>query len=194
MRKFSTTLRRVSGLAAWATLGMSCTAFAAHTDAAIRGFPGASPTASALSEEDPVGDLNLGLRRSSNLERETQHSRPLKHSFTSDVLASNTLSSHEVSRGGRPEAGGVVTPRVWEISPADRTLKNTLARWAAADGWQLVWELQVDYPVETRATIEGSLDEAVGIVARTLDDSGVPIQAIFYAGNRVLRVIAKGSK
>ncbi|MEN3291433.1 MAG: hypothetical protein V7642_686 [Burkholderiales bacterium] len=82
----------------------------------------------------------------------------------------------------------------WEISPADRTLNATLARWATSAGWQLVWELQVDYPVETRATLHGTFDEVVGMVAKSLEGSGVPVQAVFYAGNKVLRLIAKGSK
>jgi hypothetical protein len=54
--------------------------------------------------------------------------------------------------------------------------------------------LQVDYPVETRATLHGTFDEVVGMVAKSLEGSGVPVQAVFYAGNKVLRLIAKGSK
>lgn len=84
--------------------------------------------------------------------------------------------------------------RTWEISPSDRTLNTTLARWSTTAGWQLVWDMDVDYPIETRAVLGGSFQEAVGAVMQSLAGASVPLQATFYDGNRVLRVVAKGNK
>lgn len=83
---------------------------------------------------------------------------------------------------------------IWEIVPNDRTLNSTLSRWAANAGWQLVWDMEVDYPIETRAVLQGTFQEAVATVAQSLAGASVPVQATFYEGNKVLRIIAKGSK
>ena len=83
---------------------------------------------------------------------------------------------------------------VWDVTPADRTLKAALTRWAEAAGWQLVWELPVDYAVSVRTEIRGSFTEAVEMVAKSMDSAEIPMKAIFYDGNRVLRIVAKGTE
>ncbi len=98
-----------------------------------------------------------------------------------------------------PVAAVAVTPAVpaapsWEIVPADKTLNAALARWAAAAGWQLLWELPVDYAVDVRTEIRGSFEEAVGLVAKSMESAEIPMKAIFYEGNRVLRIVAKGAE
>jgi hypothetical protein len=92
------------------------------------------------------------------------------------------------------ETENVDPARTWEIAPGDRTLNTTLSRWSANAGWQLVWDLEVDYPIETRAVLQGTFEEAVATVAQSLSGASVPVQATFYAGNRVLRIVAKGNK
>lgn len=96
----------------------------------------------------------------------------------------------------KPAAVATETTRpasaAWDIVPADKTLNTALARWAAQAGWQLVWELPVDYAVEARTSVPGTFEEAVGTVARSMDSAEIPMKAIFYAGNKVLRIVAKG--
>ena len=82
----------------------------------------------------------------------------------------------------------------WEIIPGDKTLNTSLARWAAAAGWQLVWELPVDYAVEARTMVPGTFEEAVEVVAKSMETAEIPMKAIFYKGNKVLRIVAKGSE
>ncbi len=82
----------------------------------------------------------------------------------------------------------------WEIAPADRTLNTALARWAVRAGWQLVWELPVDYAVDARTQLSGSFEEAVAMVAKGMEGAEIPLKAIFYAGNKVLRVVPKGAE
>ncbi|MGI4846679.1 MAG: toxin co-regulated pilus biosynthesis Q family protein [Janthinobacterium lividum] len=81
----------------------------------------------------------------------------------------------------------------WVIQASDKTLNGALARWASAAGWQLVWELPVDYAVETRTVLPGSFEDAVGAVAKSMEGAEVPMKAVFYRGNKVLRVMAKSS-
>lgn len=82
----------------------------------------------------------------------------------------------------------------WEVVPSDRTLQTALARWSAVAGWQLVWELPVDYAVSVRTEIRGTFAEAVALVTKSMATAEIPMKAIFYDGNRVLRIVAKGSE
>ncbi|ADJ62325.1 toxin co-regulated pilus biosynthesis Q family protein [Herbaspirillum seropedicae] len=95
-----------------------------------------------------------------------------------------------------PAAVGIAASatRDWEIIVSDKTLNATMARWAAAAGWQLLWELPVDYAVEARTRVSGTFEEAVSIVARSMEGAEIPMKAVFYQGNKVLRIIAKGSE
>jgi hypothetical protein len=91
-------------------------------------------------------------------------------------------------------ADGTRSNQTWDIVPADKTLNAALARWAAQAGWQLVWDLPVDYAVEARTVVPGTFEEAVGLVARSMDSAEIPMKAIFYSGNKVLRIVAKGAQ
>jgi len=85
-------------------------------------------------------------------------------------------------------------PRVWEIAITDKTLNAALARWTSIAGWQLSWELPVDYAVEVRTSIPGSFEQAVETVAKSMEGAEIPMQAIFYNGNKVLRIVQRGAK
>jgi hypothetical protein len=89
------------------------------------------------------------------------------------------------------EAAVAAAPRAWDVTPADKTLKAALTRWAAAAGWQMVWELPVDYAVSARTEIKGSFTEAVEAIAGSMATADTPMKAIFYEGNRVLRIVAR---
>lgn len=80
----------------------------------------------------------------------------------------------------------------WEIATPDKTLKSAITRWSAAAGWQLSWELPIDYAIELRTTITGTFEEAVEVVAKSMDKAEVPMKMILYKGNKVLRIVAKG--
>ncbi|GAA4023245.1 toxin co-regulated pilus biosynthesis Q family protein [Actimicrobium antarcticum] len=83
---------------------------------------------------------------------------------------------------------------LWSTTPADRTLQNALARWSLTAGWQLVWELPQDFSIEAAASIKGSFEDAVAAVTGSLQFGDAPVTAIFYEGNRVLRIVAKGAQ
>lgn len=84
--------------------------------------------------------------------------------------------------------------RDWEIVVTDKTLNATMARWAAMAGWQLLWELPVDYAVEARTRVHGTFEEAVTTVAGSMETAEIPMKAVFYQGNKVLRIMARGSE
>jgi len=82
----------------------------------------------------------------------------------------------------------------WAVLQSDKTLNGTLQRWAAGAGWQLMWELPVDYAVAVRTELHGSFADAVGMVVKSMEGADVPMKAIFYDGNKVLRIVAKGTE
>jgi hypothetical protein len=97
--------------------------------------------------------------------------------------------------GAPPEpATQVPVQSIWEIALADKTLNTALSRWAVQAGWQLVWDLPVDYAVETRTTVPGTFVEAVTLITKSMATAEIPMRAIFYDGNKVLRIVAKGAE
>ena len=82
----------------------------------------------------------------------------------------------------------------WDIVVADRTLNAAMARWAAAAGWQLLWELPVDYAVQAQTSVPGKFEDAVTVVVNSMEGAEIPMKAIFYSGNKVLRIMAKGAQ
>lgn len=96
------------------------------------------------------------------------------------------------------QAGSFVVPaaetsHTWRLEVSDRTVKTALSRWAKEAGWQLVWEVPVDFGIDADATITGTFDDALHAVVHALDKSDTPIQAILYKGNKVLRIVAHGA-
>lgn len=85
-------------------------------------------------------------------------------------------------------------PRTWQLRLSDQTLKAALLRWASSEGWQLVWEAPVDYAVERDTSIGGSFEQAIEAVARSMAGAEAPLQVIFYKGNRVIRIVVKGTQ
>ena len=113
--------------------------------------------------------------------------------------ASRVSANTPTTAPGAPRA--VATPdkaanaaAAWEIRMADRTLNAALARWAATAGWQLLWELPVDYAVQVSTSVPGTFEEAVTLVVNSMESAEIPMKAVFYSGNRVLRVMPKGAR
>jgi hypothetical protein len=108
--------------------------------------------------------------------------------FSTTPVKPQVLDDDDCDDGAAPVAAAVHS---WDVTPADKTLKAALTRWAAAAGWQLVWELPVDYAVSARTEINGGFTDAVETIARSMATADTPMKAIFYEGNRVLRIVAQ---
>lgn len=115
------------------------------------------------------------------------------------ALALRSTTTAQLSAGNATAPAAPLDPalaplKVWSTTPADKTLQNALARWSIAAGWQLFWELPQDYSVEAAASINGSFEDAITAVTNSLQQNDVPVSAIFFEGNRVLRIVAKGAQ
>ncbi|MEJ8838093.1 toxin co-regulated pilus biosynthesis Q family protein [Ramlibacter sp. AN1133] len=84
----------------------------------------------------------------------------------------------------------------YEVSVADRTVRQALARWARETGWvhePIHWALDKDFPVAAPAgpeTFGPEFKAAVRILLSSTELTDRPVQPCFYA-NHVLRVIPK---
>ncbi|NRF68447.1 TcpQ domain-containing protein [Aquincola sp. S2] len=109
------------------------------------------------------------------------------------VLAACAFAAQvcHASDGAKPASTEPATTQ-WTIATSDATVKSAIARWAKTAGWQLVWELPVDYSIGANATLNGSFEEAVETVVRSMQGAETPMKAVFYRGNNVLRIVAKG--
>ncbi len=80
----------------------------------------------------------------------------------------------------------------FHAEPDDKTLRQTLKRWAQREGWLFQdqhWELEVDLPIVSAATFSPSFNDSVEQLMRSTALSNRPLQACFYS-NKVMRVIA----
>lgn len=77
----------------------------------------------------------------------------------------------------------------WRVQTEDGTLYQTLARWSALAGWQLVWETDRDFPIESNFELSGEFVAVLGTVMDTLRDSDFPLQAVINRHTRVVRIV-----
>lgn len=86
----------------------------------------------------------------------------------------------------RPVAAPAAT---WAVISGE-TLESTLKRWAAKEGWSVIWDIEEVDSLEmmANATFKGSLQEAAEALGASLAQSGEKLVMTFHGGNKVLRV------
>ncbi|RZS86520.1 TcpQ domain-containing protein [Pigmentiphaga kullae] len=79
----------------------------------------------------------------------------------------------------------------YDATPADRTMRQALRRWATAAGWTFEpehWTVDVDIPLAGSANLGSDFKTAVRELLASTELSAHPLQPCFYS-NRVLRVV-----
>tara|TARA_R110000851_G_scaffold295568_1_gene450512 strand:- start:98228 stop:99046 length:819 start_codon:yes stop_codon:yes gene_type:complete len=80
---------------------------------------------------------------------------------------------------------------IFKVSPADGTMRETLARWAKTAQWDFGpehWAVDVDIPIVGSARFDTSFEDAVRSLVSSSELGDRPLQPCFYS-NRVLRVV-----
>lgn len=109
------------------------------------------------------------------------------------VLSQQDAAVQAVVEGASPVAvARAIEAPSWDIRSEDQTVRAVFERWSRAAGWQLVWDLPIDYPLSATASLNGSFEEVVERVMRSMQASNQPPKAIFYRGNYVLRIVDRG--
>ncbi|HEY0846348.1 MAG TPA: toxin co-regulated pilus biosynthesis Q family protein, partial [Noviherbaspirillum sp.] len=182
---------RLMGNGNWASTQVDWTEGKAWTDA-LREMLGYAPDVVA---EVVVGAKTVILRpRRPLLDGEAPPATPRKSVARSkEAQPAPHVDSRAAVKAPEPSPEPAPPPApAWQVSLEDRTVKNVIARWSQRAGWQLNWEIGYDYPVLATAAINGTFEEAVESLVKSVGYSDAPITAVFYTGNRVIRVVAKG--
>jgi len=124
---------------------------------------------------------------------------PASPASAGSASSTGTLAAQPGSRAVAlvtvPDTAGVQhePSQIWRLELSDGTVKAALTRWARQSGWQIVWDVPVDFKIDAEAEVSGTLQDALAAVVKALQNSDTPIQVVLYNGNKVLRVVAKGA-
>jgi transposase len=80
-------------------------------------------------------------------------------------------------------------PTAWTFLRADGTVHQALQRWTREAGWQLVWEVERDFPIDADVTLRGDFLDALNQAMAVLRDTDFPLQARVQAETRVVRIV-----
>ncbi|MCY4541835.1 MAG: toxin co-regulated pilus biosynthesis Q family protein [Rhodobacteraceae bacterium] len=98
------------------------------------------------------------------------------------VLASEASAAEQTNV---PGTGEVAVE--WQVK-ADSSLRSLLAEWSSSSGWQLIWDSPVDIRIRADAVVEGTFEQAVLEVMKSIFVRHPRLRIALYSGNRVLHV------
>jgi hypothetical protein len=111
------------------------------------------------------------------------------------LLAAAAVSAAPPSAAPSSGPPAVVTPIQEQWTAAqDASLGATLTGWAQRAGWTVVWETDDDFRLAAGATLEGDFPTAAGLLVEAFSQARPRLRAIFYAGNKVVRVWTERSE
>jgi hypothetical protein len=79
-------------------------------------------------------------------------------------------------------------PMVWSLGPPDKKLSVALTRWAQQAGWQMVWEAERDFVIESSLHLSGDFLRSMDAVMQSLADTDYPLQAKANRSTLTLRI------
>lgn len=116
------------------------------------------------------------------------------------ILASASFPGATTPRGAMPAPILPIAPTAasaardapasdWTFARADRTVHEALGRWSRQAGWQLVWEVERDFPIDAEVTLRGTFLQALDQAMHGLRDTDFPVQARVQPQTRVVRIV-----
>ncbi len=79
---------------------------------------------------------------------------------------------------------------IWDLRAEDGSIYAAIKRWASVAGWQVSWEIPVDFPIEISDSSTGSFESSVRRVLTALRVSDYPPYPCFHE-NKVVRVVRR---
>lgn len=79
----------------------------------------------------------------------------------------------------------------FSLLKSDKTVKNALERWTSQVGWQLDWDVAIDFPIRFEANYGGDFEMAINGLLASLEATDYPVQSCGYSNN-ILRVVRYG--
>ncbi len=86
--------------------------------------------------------------------------------------------------GQQPDPG----VQQWQVRRTDVSVRRLLQRWSGEAGWQLLWDVPRDFPVETELQLSGRIEQVVSAVVESLATTDYPVQARINSELRIIRI------
>jgi hypothetical protein len=138
---------------------------------------------------DPLSNPQLQWSRSLppslNLRSESQALDPK----ISTPLLGTESAPHTESSSYKSETSHDPLVKKWSILMSDKTLYRTMRRWAQEADYQLMWQVDRDYPIEVDVAFNVDFRKALEQVMAGVALTDYPIQALVNPSARVLRVV-----
>lgn len=104
------------------------------------------------------------------------------------VLNINAASSQAQAQATPNTTPVVLEPQVWSLQPEDKRLSLALNRWAQQAGWQIVWEAERDFVIESSLHLSGDFLRSIATVMQSLATTDYPLQAKANRSTLTLRI------
>jgi hypothetical protein len=85
-----------------------------------------------------------------------------------------------------------VQPKAWLIDVDDKVISATITKWAASEGYTLIWDSRSDFQIQTPSVLHGSLKGAINQVLKSFKNTGNPLRANWYT-NKVVKITSAGN-
>jgi Toxin co-regulated pilus biosynthesis protein Q len=79
--------------------------------------------------------------------------------------------------------------KTWTVQFNDGTIRRMLQRWSAEAGYQLLWDVPRDYPIEVEVKLHGNFRDVVWLVVKSLSGTDAPVQATINSDVRLVRIV-----
>lgn len=79
--------------------------------------------------------------------------------------------------------------KTWAVQFSDGTVRRMLQRWSSEAGYQLLWDVPRDYPIEVEMNLHGTFRDVVWMVAKSLAITDAPVQANINSDIRLIRIV-----
>lgn len=141
-----------------------------------------------LSIDTPIPvNVNIASGTIENLLNQTASKLGYTWSSNKGLITFNAINPE--SKITNLKAGTAVKlSQIWELTPQDRTLRNVFTKWSKISGWQLIWNVNADYPVTSSWTITGTFEHATNEVLKASQQTSMPLLAKMHDANKVLEI------
>lgn len=140
----------------------------------------------SISVTEPIAvDINMIDGTILSLLNQTTVKLGYKYSSDNGEITFYAINPNKVLPGSDKSKDPNMT---WEITTNDRTLRAALNRWCKTANWQLIWNVNADYPITSNWMISGKFEHAVNEVLKASQETSLPLFAKMHDSNRVLEI------
>lgn len=94
------------------------------------------------------------------------------------------------SEGSETRTVAPVPSVQWDLRVEDGSIYAALKRWSYLAGWQISWEIPVDFPIEIMDSSKGSFENSVRRILTAFKVADYPPYPCFHE-NKVVRVVRR---